>query len=198
MPRNVILHNEPVFVELVFAGSVLRHELELAAIWALEACERAATSRLLCDCTELAGGHSVGELYFVAERLSSLPMAVAAREAVVLPALPVVRPHAQLLGNDPEQPRHAGAGIPRPAVGAGLADAGGLRASGVQAERAEGRPAVELAHAALEVVHVDGGGQIGIVASAGEGFTGLEQPVQEAGDQVHGETRGNLAPCQSL
>jgi len=94
MPCNVILHAEPVFVELVFAGAVLRNEMELAAIRALEACERAATLRLLCDCTELAGGHSVGELYFVAERLSSLPMAVAVREAVVLPALPVARPDA--------------------------------------------------------------------------------------------------------
>ena len=94
MPGNVILHTEPVFVELVFAGSVLRHDMEMAAIRALEACERAATSRLLCDCTELAGGHSVGELYFVAERLSAMPMAVAVREAVVLPALPVARPDA--------------------------------------------------------------------------------------------------------
>ena len=95
MPCDVILHTEPRFVELVFTGSVSHSEMEPAAIQALEGCDRMQTSRLMCDCTQLSGGHSVSDLYELAGRLSASPLAATVREAVLLPSLPAMQADAQ-------------------------------------------------------------------------------------------------------
>ena len=58
--------------------------------------------------------------------------------------------------------------------------------SGVLAEGAEGATLVERTHATLEVVQVDGFGEVGLGGGVGGGVAGIEDPVDEAGQQVHG------------
>jgi hypothetical protein len=87
MPCTTRFLPELAAVETVFAGLVDRHELTAS----VESTKRALVEhcpprmhRLLCDCTALAGGHSLADLYFIADEFAASSFAASLREAVLV------------------------------------------------------------------------------------------------------------------
>lgn len=72
-------------VNVTYTGIVSRTELTAAAQSALDLSLKHGTNRVLTDCTEIQGGHSLADLYFLSDWLISVK-AYRMREAVLMPA----------------------------------------------------------------------------------------------------------------
>lgn len=91
MPWSVRYDEEHALVEVVYAGVLGKAELE-ASVPLIQAAGLAhGTKRLLADCRTLEGGHSFGDLFFLAEAVSAAGIAL--REAVLLPTLASLGEH---------------------------------------------------------------------------------------------------------
>lgn len=75
----------PGCVEIVYAGQVSADELAASVEAALDLARAHGGTRYLTDCSALAGGHSVVDLYRLAERLTARGLGAGLREAVILP-----------------------------------------------------------------------------------------------------------------
>ncbi|NTU70448.1 MAG: hypothetical protein HGB10_01285 [Coriobacteriia bacterium] len=84
MPWSVEYHPDSRIIETRYEGVMSPEELTLAVQTTIEAAHTNGTSLLFGDCSELSGGHSLADLYFLAE--SVLPaLTEGAREAVLMP-----------------------------------------------------------------------------------------------------------------
>lgn len=72
-------------VEMLFEGQVTRSEMHACIAATLEAGRVQGSKRLLCDASALTGGHTVFDLYALAENLHALDVPPGLREAIVLP-----------------------------------------------------------------------------------------------------------------
>ena len=85
MPGSVqVLHDHPI-IETSYRGVVSPESLMLLVRETIMTSRASGVTRLLADCTELAGGHSVVDLYAMVETFLANDPDGAAREAVLLP-----------------------------------------------------------------------------------------------------------------
>lgn len=87
MPWSIAVHQDPVMVETTYAGRIEPEELARAAKTTLARASDVETNLFLADCSALEGGHSVVDLYWLADWLEAQPRGHAIREAVILPGL---------------------------------------------------------------------------------------------------------------
>ena len=75
-------------VVATYAGIVSAEELGAAVDVILHVMKTHGRTRLLADCTQLVGGHSSVDLFYLADRIRESDPSFALREAVLLPVLP--------------------------------------------------------------------------------------------------------------
>lgn len=85
MPWEVTLHADLGIVETRYDRVLRPAELEAAVLETLRVASEAGASRFLGDCTRLTGGHSIADLYFLAQAVQNSKVAGRVREAVLLP-----------------------------------------------------------------------------------------------------------------
>ena len=85
MPCSVTFDAEASHAEATYFGRLTASELEAAAGEIMALMQASNTMLLLADCTGVVGGHSVFDLYALADWLKACAPRV--REAVVLPTL---------------------------------------------------------------------------------------------------------------
>ena len=90
MPWRISYLAEYAVIETVYAGVLGPQELQAAVLATLEEVRERCTERLLSDCSDLEGGHSVVDLYGLMELLEGQKWGPRFREALLLPqrALP--------------------------------------------------------------------------------------------------------------
>ena len=82
-----IKHNgDEKIIELTYSGIVSPPELQDALSAAMSCSKKEGTTFFLADCTDMAGGHSITDLYFLIS-LYEMHGLRGMKEAVILPAL---------------------------------------------------------------------------------------------------------------
>ncbi len=87
MPWSVSYSPELHAVVTIYAGILPPDALREAVESTITQARRCGTTRYLADCSELQGGHSIGDLYDLAKLLESLGVERGSREALILPQL---------------------------------------------------------------------------------------------------------------
>lgn len=90
MPWHITYHPDLALVETYYAGKLPPHELREAVEATIAQGQRHDTVHFLGDCSNLEGGHSIVELYELAELISTL-QPYRFREAIILPQLKAVQ-----------------------------------------------------------------------------------------------------------
>jgi hypothetical protein len=88
MPWTNLVHPEYPIIEICCTGLITPNELAEGFREAFELARQHSRTRMLTDCTSLAGGHSITDLYFLADALTGLGALPVYREAVLVPTLP--------------------------------------------------------------------------------------------------------------
>lgn len=88
MTWDIRLLDDHLVVELVYAGALSEAELTESVHAAKEMGATMPKVLVLSDCRQLAAGHSVVDLYFLADTVSAGVAGHRFKEAVLLPALP--------------------------------------------------------------------------------------------------------------
>lgn len=88
MAWDIQLHPDLPIIVTRYSESVSPPELMDAINETLEWVRTHGRTRLLADCTALAGGHSVVDLFAAVESFKDNPLISSLREAVLLPAQP--------------------------------------------------------------------------------------------------------------
>lgn len=94
MPWSLTLHEPEHFVEIIYQGTVNQTDLKKSAEDSLALARSHAVTRVLADCRELEGGHSMADLYFLSDWLVKM-QAYKLREAVLLPVSAMASDHAR-------------------------------------------------------------------------------------------------------
>jgi len=79
--------------EATYSGTLTATDLKAAAGEIMALMQTGGTTRLLADCTDIKGGHSVFDLYELADWIKA--QAPHLREAVVLPSLDLAADHVR-------------------------------------------------------------------------------------------------------
>ena len=87
MPWHATLSPDFPVVETSYSGMVTAPELSQAVKATFELGLTHGVSRFLADCSALVGGHTIVDLYGIAEALTSTQIASTLKEAVLVPAL---------------------------------------------------------------------------------------------------------------
>lgn len=85
MPWSVSVDESTRTVTTVYAGVLSPGALRSAVEATLAACQAHQFVRLLADCSQLEGGHSVLDLYDTAASIGEIPGVAMLKEAVLLP-----------------------------------------------------------------------------------------------------------------
>lgn len=93
MTCTVELLDELGVAQMTLVGTVSGDELRSSAQALVTVLRRTGVRRVLADCRGLEGGHSVTDLYLLAEQLANDGMAFGVREAVLPPSSPDVSRH---------------------------------------------------------------------------------------------------------
>lgn len=89
MPWHTSFPPDIPILEARFSGVLTSAELTVAAEETLRQARRSGRMLLLADCSTLdAGGHSITDLYFLADTVSKSDIGGELKEAVLLPVLP--------------------------------------------------------------------------------------------------------------
>lgn len=87
MPWNTHIDTDIPLIEISYLGLVNRSELVAAFTQSLALAIEHNLNLVLADCTELTiGGHSVADLYFLADELAQCSLMTTLKEAILLPA----------------------------------------------------------------------------------------------------------------
>jgi hypothetical protein len=86
MAWNVKYNSDTKIIELTYSGLVSPIELKDALSAALSLSKQEGTSLFLADCTDMVGGHSITDLYFLIALYEESGLR-GMKEALVLPAL---------------------------------------------------------------------------------------------------------------
>ncbi len=95
MPSRVQLSPEHPVIEIRYAGRLSRLELTQSIDEALLLSKESGRVLVLTDCQELAGGHSITDLFYLADRIKELALNHRYREAVIVPELPATAGFAE-------------------------------------------------------------------------------------------------------
>jgi hypothetical protein len=87
MPWNITVHPKTGIVETLYGGRLSPTELQAAVLATIEQGRKRGATLYLGNCTSLEGGHSVTDLYFLADLLQSLGLTSEFHEAILLPQL---------------------------------------------------------------------------------------------------------------
>ena len=90
MPCHVQLRRNPDHVEADYVGTVPGPELMEAAARIMALCREADSPRILADCSRMDRGHSLTDLYNLAEWLAANYPTFPVREAVLVPPSPTL------------------------------------------------------------------------------------------------------------
>jgi len=88
MPWRTSVHPDLPIVETCYSGVLSQPELATAISETLALAHARGLNLFLGDCTALVGGHSVVDLYFLADALAASGLGHTIKEAVLLPGLP--------------------------------------------------------------------------------------------------------------
>lgn len=88
MPWHTIVHADVSLIETCYVGVLTPMELSTAVEETLNLVRSEKKYRLLADCMTLEGGHSLFDLYAVANMLWSSGLGHKLKEAILLPSLP--------------------------------------------------------------------------------------------------------------
>jgi len=89
MPWSTSIHPDLPLIEISYSGVITATELSDAFLDTLALANAHNITLILADCTALdSGGHSVFDLYFLAETLAASNMPKTLKEAILLPSLP--------------------------------------------------------------------------------------------------------------
>lgn len=88
MPWSVSLDPRYPVIETIYSGHLSPAELEEAFEAARKLVFDSGRSLVLADCTDLEGGHSVTDLYHLAETFAKVTMEHPVKEAVLLSEMP--------------------------------------------------------------------------------------------------------------
>lgn len=86
MPWRVSLNPELPVVETLYSGLLNPAELSDAVRATVSALLEHGLTRVLSDCTELEGGHSITDLYFLADAVLASGLSQVMKEAVLMPS----------------------------------------------------------------------------------------------------------------
>jgi hypothetical protein len=95
MPWTARLNSDARIVETTYSGVLTRDDLTSAALETLEVARNSDIWLLLGDCTQLEGGHSITDLYFLAESIATSGLGGRIKEALLLPELPAAAEDVQ-------------------------------------------------------------------------------------------------------
>ena len=95
MPWHCTVHYEPNYVETCFFGSMSSSELGEAFQHILELATKEDIPEILADLSQLTGGHSVVDLYYLIGTLEGTEVGRRMREAIIIPALPLSPENAE-------------------------------------------------------------------------------------------------------
>jgi hypothetical protein len=87
MPWSVSYSDELDAVLTVYAGALPANALSEAIEATITLAQERGTTRFLGDCSGLQGGHSIGDLYDLANLLEAFGLGRGVREAIILPQL---------------------------------------------------------------------------------------------------------------
>jgi len=87
MPWSIRTQGDPPIIETTYAGLLSPTELTDAIAATIELVRTSGVQRLIGDCSELEGGHSIADLYLMADLVSVASVGMTFREAVILPGL---------------------------------------------------------------------------------------------------------------
>jgi hypothetical protein len=82
------LHPDVPIIDMCYSGIVTASELQESFYSTLNLAILEGITRIRVDCTTLSGGHSIFDLYFLADLLAMHDLGVMFKEAIVLPAMP--------------------------------------------------------------------------------------------------------------
>lgn len=88
MPFELLPESGAGHIEIRFRGFVPAAELMAGAVASITAGRAQDCPFFLADCTELTGGHTLADLYFLASQLGNDAFTVRIREAVLMPRSP--------------------------------------------------------------------------------------------------------------
>ena len=88
MPWHITVHSDCGVVETQYAGVLTPQELTDAVKATIDAATEFKHVLLLGDCTRLAGGHSIVDLYGLADLILATGLAHVFKEAILLPGMP--------------------------------------------------------------------------------------------------------------
>lgn len=94
MPWEVFVQSECPVVETRYVGALSMTDLVQAVDATIEAARQHGISRFFSDCLALQGGHSLTDLYFLAQKVAESGFGGNVREAVLLPVLPAAKDEA--------------------------------------------------------------------------------------------------------
>lgn len=89
MPFQVNVQLVPGYVELIYQGQLSPDEVERSAIKSMVAARGNNLKKILADCSELLGGHSIIDLYGLIELFAADRTGPRIKEALIMPTLPV-------------------------------------------------------------------------------------------------------------
>ena len=76
-------------IEVAASGVLTKADLDATLAAIRRHARKHRDARILSDCTKLAdGGHSIGDLFFLAEDIQSSELSLSFREAILLPSSP--------------------------------------------------------------------------------------------------------------
>lgn len=88
MPWSTNIDPDLPIINTIYWGILTPNELSEAFHETLSLVYMHDRTRILADCTALSGGHSVIDLYYLAEMLASKDINRSLKEAVLLPSVP--------------------------------------------------------------------------------------------------------------
>ena len=88
MPWHASVHPDLPIVETCYSGVLTPSELSAAVREPLTLARTSGRTLLLSDCSALVGGHSIHDLYCLANAISLSGTGYSLKEAFLLPALP--------------------------------------------------------------------------------------------------------------
>lgn len=94
MPWEVFVQSECPVVETRYVGALSMTDLVQAVDATIETASQHGISRFFSDCLALQGGHSLTDLYFLAQKVAESGFGGNVREAVLLPVLPAAKDEA--------------------------------------------------------------------------------------------------------
>jgi hypothetical protein len=95
MPWSIKFNQDKRIIEITYSGTVTPQELHEAFLEAKTISSKHGTILFLADCTDMVGGHSVVDLYYLIALYEQNDLRNRIKEAIVLPSMKSPREEVQ-------------------------------------------------------------------------------------------------------